>query len=144
MGAEGLYSFGQILVDGPLPNRKAKVARFDEPEPAATNATATTNSTSAPRALVFEFFRAAFWQTQARDGSGGFQNVINGIAATLDGRGDVALVEQFAELVACFGLQALGRFAVLGLECAEGCGQGDGLRGGSGWQRIFREDIFQA
>ena len=74
-------------------------------------------------ALIFEFFRAVFWQTQARDGSGGFQNVIHSFTAAFDGRGDVALMQQFAKLVAGFGLHTRAGFAVLGFQFTESRGQ---------------------
>src|SRR5271170_8472059 len=79
---------------------------------------------------VFEFFRAVFWQTQARDGSGGFQNVVHRFAAALDGRRDVTLMQQFTEVVASFGLHARGGFAVLRFKLAESGGWRNGLRGG--------------
>src|SRR5580704_9919529 len=92
--------------------------------------------------LVFEFFRAVFWQTQARDGSGGFQNVVHSFAAAFNARRDVTLMQKFAEVVARLGLQARGGCAVLGSHLAEICGQRNGLCTSGGGQRTFGQDIY--
>src|SRR5580704_15844149 len=94
--------------------------------------------------LVFEFFRAIFWQTQPGYGSGRFQNVVGGCAAGLKASGDVSLMKQLLELVAGPGLHAGRCCAVFRFDVVESGGQRDGLEVSRCRKRIIRQNVFHA
>ncbi len=93
--------------------------------------------------LVFEFFRAIFWQTQPGYGSGRFQNVVGGCAVGLKASGDVSLMEQLLELVAGPGLHTGRCCAVFRFDVVE-----IGGRSEIDWivsrcrKRIIRQNVF--
>src|SRR5260370_3605427 len=89
-----------------------------------------------------KFFRAIFWQTQARYGSGRFQNVVGGCAARLEAGSDVTLKKQLLELAAGVGLWPGGWCAVVRFDVVEIGGQRDGLNVGRCRERIIRENVF--